>query len=379
MSEYQYYEFLAVDRPLTEKQIAEVRKFSSRADISATRFVNEYNWGDFRGDPDEFLSRWFDVMVYVANWGTHRLAIALPASMADEGELRKYEIESGLSCRRVRDRVIVDFWSDTDEPEDWVEGEGEMASLAPVREEILAGNSTPLYLAWLSGLIIGMDDEDLPTYSPAVPAGLSKLSAAQTALADFLRVDSDLLDAAAKRSAPANVPLRDHLRSWIASLPEDEKNELLSAVIEGTETHLAAKLRKRFAALTPRSKVESPTAAELLREAQAARERREAEERERRARERARRETELAAARAQHLRALAQRQEQAWQDVDRLVASKKMQAYDEAVTLLRDLCEVATEKRALDQFAARIASLREKHRLKSNFIQRLRAARLSGD
>ena len=42
MSEYQYYEFLAVDRPLTIAQIAAVRKFSSRADISPTSFVNEY-------------------------------------------------------------------------------------------------------------------------------------------------------------------------------------------------------------------------------------------------------------------------------------------------------------------------------------------------
>jgi hypothetical protein len=31
MSEYQYYEFLAVDRPLTLTEQAEVREFSSRA------------------------------------------------------------------------------------------------------------------------------------------------------------------------------------------------------------------------------------------------------------------------------------------------------------------------------------------------------------
>jgi hypothetical protein len=41
MSEYQYYEFLAVDRALTKGEIAEVRKMSSRANITATRFVNE--------------------------------------------------------------------------------------------------------------------------------------------------------------------------------------------------------------------------------------------------------------------------------------------------------------------------------------------------
>jgi len=39
MSEYQYYEFLAIDHPLTPAQMAEVREFSTRAEITATRFV----------------------------------------------------------------------------------------------------------------------------------------------------------------------------------------------------------------------------------------------------------------------------------------------------------------------------------------------------
>ena len=34
MSEYQYYEFLALDRPLTEKQMLEVRSLSTRARIT---------------------------------------------------------------------------------------------------------------------------------------------------------------------------------------------------------------------------------------------------------------------------------------------------------------------------------------------------------
>jgi len=41
MSEYQYYEFRAVDRPLTPQQQAELRSRSSRATITATSFINE--------------------------------------------------------------------------------------------------------------------------------------------------------------------------------------------------------------------------------------------------------------------------------------------------------------------------------------------------
>jgi hypothetical protein len=50
MSEYQYYEFQAIDRPLTAKEMDELRSYSTRARITPTSFVNDYSWGDFKGD-----------------------------------------------------------------------------------------------------------------------------------------------------------------------------------------------------------------------------------------------------------------------------------------------------------------------------------------
>ena len=47
MSEYQYYEFAAIDRPLTREQMTQLRALSSRATITPTRFCNIYNWGDY--------------------------------------------------------------------------------------------------------------------------------------------------------------------------------------------------------------------------------------------------------------------------------------------------------------------------------------------
>jgi hypothetical protein len=63
MSEYQYYEFRAVDRPLTKSQMNELRAYSSRARISADSFINEYNWGDFKGDPDQWMEKYFDALL----------------------------------------------------------------------------------------------------------------------------------------------------------------------------------------------------------------------------------------------------------------------------------------------------------------------------
>jgi hypothetical protein len=44
LSAYQYYEFVAVDRPLDAAALTEVRRLSTRARITATSFVNEYHW-----------------------------------------------------------------------------------------------------------------------------------------------------------------------------------------------------------------------------------------------------------------------------------------------------------------------------------------------
>ena len=51
VSEYQYYEFQAIDRPLGEADRQALEALSSRARVTATSFTNHYNYGDFRGDP----------------------------------------------------------------------------------------------------------------------------------------------------------------------------------------------------------------------------------------------------------------------------------------------------------------------------------------
>jgi hypothetical protein len=41
MSEYQYYEFQALGRPLMQREMREPRNYSTRATITDTRFVNQ--------------------------------------------------------------------------------------------------------------------------------------------------------------------------------------------------------------------------------------------------------------------------------------------------------------------------------------------------
>ncbi len=57
MSEYQYYEFQAIDRPLDQAAQQALRAISSRARITPTSFTNHYEWGDLKADPRDLVVR----------------------------------------------------------------------------------------------------------------------------------------------------------------------------------------------------------------------------------------------------------------------------------------------------------------------------------
>src|SRR5215471_12825645 len=90
MSEYQYYEFQAIDRPLVEADVRALRALSTRARITATSFINSYEWGNFKGDPATLMKRWFDLHLYLTNWGTRRLMIRLPRRLLDRQRLDRF-------------------------------------------------------------------------------------------------------------------------------------------------------------------------------------------------------------------------------------------------------------------------------------------------
>lgn len=149
MSEYQYYEFRAIDRPLDSKEMAELRALSTRAEITPTRFANSYQWGDFKGKPAALMDRYFDAFLYFANWGTRRLMLRLPRRLLDAGTAAAYADEDALAVRTKGDHVVIEFSSETEDmdDEDWEEEEGErMSSLVALRDELARGDLRALYL-----------------------------------------------------------------------------------------------------------------------------------------------------------------------------------------------------------------------------------------
>lgn len=128
MSEYQYYEFQALDRPLTESEMRVLRSASTRATITSTRFVNHYEWGSFKGNTSLWMEKHFDAFLYLANWGSHELSLRLPRRVLDLTTARLYCRSQSASSRVKGDFVILDFDSQEEDGSDWVDGNGWLSS-----------------------------------------------------------------------------------------------------------------------------------------------------------------------------------------------------------------------------------------------------------
>ncbi len=382
MSEYQYYEFQAIDRPLTEQEMGELRAYSTRARITPTSFVNDYSWGNFKGDEDAWMEKYFDAFLYVANWGTRVLKLRLPSRLLDLETAHLYYSGEQAFAREKGGKVILTFMSDDEGGGQWVEGEGRLSSLISVRAELAHGDIRCLYLGWLLCVQSGeLDDDDI---SPAVPPGLGQLSASLESLADFLRIDTDLVRVAARASLQM-VDVREkkeEIRKWVAELQSDEKDDVLARLIAGEDLAPATELRRRFVrecnqeghrtARQPRRR----TAAELLRSAEDLAEEVRRVAAQKAAEEKARREREAAILRAKHLDEISGREPGLWNEVENLISTKQPKSYDSAVELLVDLRDLAARKGKTDEFRTRLDAICMAHARKPSFIERLRKAGL---
>ncbi len=186
MSEYQYYEFLAIDRPLDARAQEKLRAVSSRARITPTRFVNTYEWGDLRGDPRALMASHFDAFLYLANWGTRQLMFKLPSSALNINVASGYCATDSACAWAAGDSLIVSLTSEKQE-DDWDQSaEESLESIVPVRTELAEGDRRLLYLAWLLSVDAGVLDE--AELEPPVPAGLRDLSGPLRAVIEFLRL-----------------------------------------------------------------------------------------------------------------------------------------------------------------------------------------------
>jgi len=381
MSEYQYYEFAAIDKPLNEKDMKALRNLSTRAQITATSFVNEYNYGDFRGRPLSLMEKYFDAFLYVANWGTRWLMFKVPRNLVDVDLVKKYCLGDSATIHDKGDLLIFEFTSETDDYE-WEEGEGWLSSLISLRADILHGDYRSLYLAWLfCAQMEEMEDDEL---EPPVPPNLAVLNAPLKTFIDFMRIDTDMVAVAAENSISEDRQTDpDDLKTWIHNLPASEKDDILFRLVEAPSLHLGAELLRRFQQ-TDSAKASSNinkqlrSVLDLISRAETYAEERKRRVAEQKAKTQARKKRERALAREKYLNGLAGQEDSIWKKVDEYIDSKQPAKYDEAVKLLVDLRDLNKKTGTEKDFKQKLITICETHHRKVSFLNRLQKGNLTG-
>ena len=139
MSEYQFYEFQAMDGPLTEAEQHAVSEFSSRVDPHPRRAIFTYSYSDLPVDERDLVAQYFDAMFYIANWGTARLIFRFPKELIDIQLIEPYCIEYCIECETRDEFVLMDIHLNDEGGDEWIDGEGVLDSLVALRDDILAG------------------------------------------------------------------------------------------------------------------------------------------------------------------------------------------------------------------------------------------------
>lgn len=381
MSEYQYYEFLAIDQPLTAEEMKDLRALSTRAQITPVSFTNEYHWGDFKGNPDKLMERYFDAHIYVANWMTAIFKVRVPFEALAKGTVEAMAESEALHFKATKTHWII-TWS-LDESENYdrfgqEDGRGWMARLAPVREELLRGDLRSLYIGWLADVNRETMNDNDDEMEPISVNGLGQLTSAQRALAEFLEVDEDLLAGAGMGSPAARDEevSQKEMEAWINDLPGDEVKAILKQLLSGQGQQAEQTLKSRFAAWrrglrgdgdgAPRRSMGEHRA--NAREAEKIRvEKKRHEQRQQEVKQRKERDA--------YLKNLSKDFPKAWKSVQRTIERGSGSAYDEACRALVDLSEAYTVHASNKRFQEELKMFMADHMRRKALVQRLMKAK----
>lgn len=233
MSEYQYIEFQAVDRRLTDAELAYARKQSTRAEISPWSFQNEYHFGDFHGDVEGMLRRGYDVHLHYANFGIRTVALRLPAGLPfAEDVWSKYNGGEALSWTPDRHGqggiLTLDPYHDAGGLDELWELEPSMRAMVELRSRLMVGDQRVLYLFWLAAAIDEREDF-VNVKEPPVPGGLAEIAGTSQAFLEFFGVEPHLLAAAAEASTEAHggTSPKQRMQQWVESQSEADAKSLV--------------------------------------------------------------------------------------------------------------------------------------------------------
>ena len=248
MSEYQYYYFEAIDKPLTDQQQKELRKISTRAQINSRRFENEYNFGNLKADPLNLVKKYFDIHLYYANWGTRIIMFKVPRERIDFDLVKRYEnCETFDICEIGRD-LILQLTADRDDNDEWWEESLDIQKYTSLRDDLMEGDYRCLYIAWLAHL--REVDENDGCDPPPRPVGMKNLTGTLRAFVDFMYLDEDTLTTALESASDnePSLPTPKEIKDWVACLPDKDRQQIIVDLLQEKTTAqiIQRELRNRF-------------------------------------------------------------------------------------------------------------------------------------
>ena len=366
MSEYQYYEFQTLDRPLNSQEKKIINQLSSRVELSATKATFTYSYGDFRGNPAEILAKYFDGMYYIANWGTQQLMFRFPQSLIDLEQIKPYCVEDCISVSTIGKYVILNLEYYTEDGFGWIEDDGgELSEVINLRNDILQQDYRLLYLAWLKA--IALQKLDPEALEPPVPPGLNQLSSSLTAFIKLFGIDEHLVKVAAQSSKQPQSISDATWREIIANLPRKECDRILLQLVKN-QPNLAIEFKQKIAkkiANTQSNNQSSRSGSELLEAANQETQKAELKQQQ-----------EAEAQRIAELKQFASKAIQAWTDIERLLLVAQAKPYEDAVKLLVKLRDLAVYQNKQPEFQQRLNYIYEKYSRRAGLLKRLKNAGL---
>ena len=370
MSEYQYYEFQTADHLLTAKEQATLENLSSRAQVTSSRAVFIYNYGDFRGDPEDVLVQYFDAMFYIANWGTWQLIFRFPKAAVDPQWFAPYEIPDVITVSTTSKYVILNIHIHEEEYGGWAEGEGWLSRLLPLREDLMMGDRRLLYLTWLRMAPALADYEEAELIEPPVPPNLTQLSPALKAFIELVELDPEWVNAAALESEQRQVDSKLNLDAYLPQLSDAEKEEFLLKLIH-REPHVDLELINRLQDLAgkPASTLEGTLGQRSFAEIEAIATQLKTQKQRKQA-------TVAKRKRTQYLKTLISQESDIWTQISELIALKQAKPYDKATALLKDLRDLAEYQNCLPTFASQFEDLKATCRNRPALIRRFNTIKI---
>lgn len=372
MSEFQYYEFRAIDKPLSSKARAEISSWSSRTTADAHSAIFTYSYSDFPKKVHQVVEQYFDMMLYYANWGSIQLIIKFPLDVIDFEKMNQYCVVDTMSLSKKNDFVLLDFEFNEEEGfEDWIDLKGYLSRLIGIREEILSGNYHSLYLGWLHSIWRARDWEDFEgsDLAPEFPNTPPQLTDSLLAFIDLLGIEPVIKDFWMGLSLPTKHTEPLDIVHQISLLSEAEKQAYLLRLAEG-EALLSIKFLNHLKKIAekeekPQKQSSRKSAQEILAHLYEVETMRINEEQRLKEKDR-----------IDKLEALAKKEAHLWLKAEEYIEQKNAKSYDEAIQIFLNLKELAEYKNKTSEFEKRMNEIVQSYSRLSSFKDKLFQKRL---